>query len=139
MPISSGSFPDVRNVHYSPAGGAQHLAIVSLEQKYRGEARNVLLAALGHHSRPKYVIVVDEDVDIYDLNKVMWAMVFRSQPDRDVIIVPRMAGGPRDPSTPELDVTAVMGFDATEPIGEGFPPFFEILGADDLKIPGWTD
>ena len=41
-----------------------------------------------------------------NLNKVMWAMVFRSQPDRDIIIVPRVAGGPRDPSTPELDVTA---------------------------------
>ncbi len=132
-------YPNVRNVHYSPAGGAQHLAIIALDQKYRGEARNVILAALGHHSRPKYVIVVDNDVDIYDLNKVVWAMVFRSQPDQDVIIVPRMAGGPRDPSTPELDMTAVMGFDATEPIGEGFPPFFEIPGTADLKIPGWTD
>jgi len=49
-----------------------------------------------------------------------------------------VAGGPRDPSTLEPDVTAVMGFDATEPIGEGFPPFFDIPGAEDLEIPGWT-
>jgi 4-hydroxy-3-polyprenylbenzoate decarboxylase/2,5-furandicarboxylate decarboxylase 1 len=132
-------FPNVCNVHYAPAGGAQHLAIVALDQKYKGEARNVILAALGHHSRPKYVFLVDEDVDIYDMNKVVWAMVFRSQPDRDVIIIPRVAGGPRDPSTLEPDVTAVMGFDATEPIGENFPPFFDIPGVAEIKIPGWTD
>ena len=87
----------------------------------------------------KYVIVVDEDVNIYDLNQVMWAMVFRSQPDRDIIVIPQVAGGPRDPSTPELDVTAVMGFDATEPIGKDFPPFFDIPGAANIEIPGWTD
>lgn len=133
------AFPDVHNVHCSPAGGVHHLVIIALDQKYRGEARNVILAALGHQLRPKYVIVVDEDVDIYDMNKVMWAMVFRSQPDRDVIIIPGVAGGPRDPSTLEPDVTAVMGFDATEPIGEGFPPFFDIPGAAGLEIPGWTD
>jgi 2,5-furandicarboxylate decarboxylase 1 len=65
-------------------------------------------------------VVVDEDVDIYDDVKVLWAMSTRFQADRDVVIVPAVGGGPLDPSTPDPNLTAMMGIDATRPFGEEF-------------------
>ncbi len=128
-------YPEVQNVCYSPAGGAQFLVFISLKQRYKGEARNVILSALGDSSRPKIVIAVDEDVDIFDPTKVLWALSFCAQPAEDVIIVPSTAGGPLDPSVPEKDVTSVMGIDATRRFGVKFPEVVAIPGLKDVKIP----
>ena len=60
----------------------------------------------------KHVIVVDDDIDIFDLEQVEWALASRVQADRDVIIVPRMPTIPLDPSVAG-SVTSKMGIDAT--------------------------
>lgn len=126
-------FPEVTGVHYSPAGGTEFMVFVSMRPRYKGQARNVVLAVLGSMKRPKYVIVCDDDVDIYDHVKVLWAVATRSQPDQDVIIVPGIAAGPLDPSVPETNVTAVMGIDATRPFGEPFPEVTYVPGVE--KVP----
>ena len=128
-------YPEVQNVHYSPAGGAQFLLIISLKQRYKGEAKNVFLSALGNALRPKFVIVVDDDVDIYDPIKVLWAVNFCSQPAEDVVIIPSTGGGPLDPSVPEKDVTSVMGIDATRRFGVEFPEVVRIPGVEKVDIP----
>jgi 2,5-furandicarboxylate decarboxylase 1 len=128
-------YPEVQNVHYSPAGGSQFFIIISMKQRYKGEARNVLLSALGDLSRPKFVVVVDDDIDIFDHVKVLWAMNFCMQPAEDVIIIPCLAGGPLDPSVPEKDITSVIGIDATRPFGVEFPEVVKIPGTDEVQIP----
>lgn len=128
-------YPEVQNVHYSPAGGAQFLAIISLKQRYKGEAKNIILSALGDSSRPKFVVVVDDDVDIYDPIKVLWAMNFCMQPAEDVTIIPNTAGGPLDPSVLEKDVTSVIGVDATRRFGVKFPEVVKVPGVEEVEIP----
>jgi len=87
--------------------------VVKIKQQYEGHARKVLLAVIG--SEPtwaKMVTVVDEDVDIYDLNDVMWAQLTRSRPDKDVIIIPDTPTFYRDP---HKDHWGRICTDATKP------------------------
>ena len=87
--------------------------VVQIQQQYEGHARQVLLAVFG--SEPtwaKFCTVVDEDVDIYDVNDVQWAVLTRSRPDRDTLIVPGTPSFYRDPYH---DHWARLGIDATAP------------------------
>ena len=128
------TFPEVTAVSFPDWGGTQYVAVVALRQRYKGQARHLILTALGHASRPKWVIVVDDDIDVHDTERVMWAMITRGQPAADVIIVPGVAGGPLDPSAPEKEVISLMGFDATRPFGVPFPEVCTVPGADTFTI-----
>jgi 4-hydroxy-3-polyprenylbenzoate decarboxylase/2,5-furandicarboxylate decarboxylase 1 len=86
--------------------------------------------------RPKLVIVVDDDINPRDPAQVEWAMAYRVQPDRDVVIVDRLRGVPLDPSSPEPGVGSVMAIDATRPFGTAFPDTTRVPGADEFRVPG---
>jgi UbiD family decarboxylase len=124
-------FPGVRAVHFPNCAGANFLLIVSMKKSQQYEARSLIAAAMSLASA-KYVIVVDEDVDVYNLENVLWAVSNRSQPDQDVMILPRLLGGPLDPSAASHRTTAVMGIDATLPIDRPFPDMVEIPGMDQV-------
>lgn len=126
-------FPEVNDVSFPASGCSEYHCYISMTPRYKGQPRNVLLAALGSSRRPKLAVVVDEDVDVYDDVKVLWALSTRMQADKDVIIVPAAGGAPLDPSTPEPNVTAVMGIDATKPFNEEFADVPEIPGLE--KVP----
>ena len=131
-------FPGVRKVHFHGAGGVGLMCIVAIAQVTRYEARNMLATMLSAQAT-KVVIAVDEDVDIFDLDRVMWAVCTRSQADRDLIVMPRMAAFQLDPSMPERGVMATMGIDATRPFGEDFEKVVTVPGADSLPdiLEGW--
>ena len=87
--------------------------VVKIRQQHEGHARQVLLAVFG--SEPtwaKFCIVVDEDVDIYDLNDVSWAVITRARSDRDVLIIPDTPSFYRDA---HKDHWGRLGIDATVP------------------------
>ncbi len=107
-------FAGVKAVH-QPGWG---MAFVSLTQHTRQEARSVL-AALLSKSEVKIAVVVDEDVDVRSLDKVLWAVTTRSQPDKDTIIMSAMTHSGLDPSS-DAGVSAKMGIDATKPFGQPF-------------------
>jgi 4-hydroxy-3-polyprenylbenzoate decarboxylase/2,5-furandicarboxylate decarboxylase 1 len=129
-------FPEVTGVSYTPEGGADFMVVFSLKQRYAGQARNLIMAALGSPAHPKLVVVTDDDVDIYDSAKVWWAILTRAQPSEDVIILARAAASQLDPSAPEPFVSSVMGIDATRPFGKPFPEIVRIPGVD--AVPDWT-
>jgi UbiD family decarboxylase len=90
-------------------------AVVKLRQEYEGHARQVLLAVFGAEPTwAKTCTVVDEDVDIYSMDDVMWAVLTRSRPDKDVMIIPETPSFYRDP---QKDHWGRMGIDATIPFG----------------------
>jgi 2,5-furandicarboxylate decarboxylase 1 len=128
-------YPDITGVHYAPEGGAEFLVFIGLEQRYVNQAKNVILSALGSVAHPKMVVVVDDDIDLYDSSKVWWAVLTRSQPADDVIIVPKAAGGQLDPSAPSKFGSSLMGIDATIPFGEPFAEVVRVPGVDD--VPPW--
>jgi len=87
--------------------------VVKIRQQYEGHGRQVLLAVFGAEPTwAKICTVVDEDVDIYNMDDVMWAMLTRSRPDRNVMIIPDTPSFYRDPNK---DHWGRMGIDATVP------------------------
>lgn len=101
--------PSVKSVRVP----APYSCYVSIEQRISGQAKNAILAALGADMYMKHVVVVDEDVDIFDDRQVAWALGTRCQPDRDVTIISHARGSDLDPSTSEDGYTAKWGVDAT--------------------------
>ncbi|WP_437222315.1 UbiD family decarboxylase [Planctomicrobium sp. SH661] len=115
-------FPTLEKVAVPSSGGVSFYIVMSMRPRYAGEARAALLAAMGTNLRPKTVIVVDPDIDVQNSTQVEWAVSFRTQPARDVIIVDRLPAGPLDPSIDDsipLDARtgSSMGIDATFPFG----------------------
>ena len=87
---------------------------VAIEQRVLGQAKNAILAVLGSDLYMKRVIVVDQDVDIFNDREVNWAIATRCQPDRDITIITNARGSDLDPSTAGNDgFTAKWGVDAT--------------------------
>ena len=82
--------PGIKSVYAYPAAAASYgVTVVSLEQKYAGHAAQVLslvgqVVAGGYYA--KWIIAVDEDVDIFDFNQVLWAMSTRCNPVEDIDI-----------------------------------------------------
>jgi UbiD family decarboxylase len=116
-----------------PVCGSGNLVYVQIRKDMEGLGVNVALAALGIY-RFKCAIVVDEDIDIYDDAKVLWAVMTRTQADQSFFQVPGSyisrvdptgyppwhagAGGPRLLSTR-------LGIDATKPLDPSFPEIAE--------------
>jgi 2,5-furandicarboxylate decarboxylase 1 len=128
------TFPEVTAVSFPEWGGVQYAAIIAIDQRYKGQARHVILTALGDSSRPKLVVVVDSDINVYNTDEVNWAIITRSQPAQDLIVVPRVAGGPLDPSAPEKELISVWGIDATRPVGGDFPEVVKVPGAATFSL-----
>jgi 4-hydroxy-3-polyprenylbenzoate decarboxylase/2,5-furandicarboxylate decarboxylase 1 len=128
--------PTLRDLCFTDASGGAHL-VVSLRPTFAAQARDVMMAAVtAARVRPKLVIVVDEDIDPRDPTQVEWAVAYRVQADRDVVILDRLRGVPLDPSSPEPGVGAVMAIDATRPFGSAFPDTTRVPGADEFRVPG---
>jgi 2,5-furandicarboxylate decarboxylase 1 len=104
----------VKAVHHPPQASGFH-AVVSIKKTKEGEAKNVIFAALASHVNLKQVIVVDDDIDIYDPKDVEWAVATRVQGDEDIIIIPGALGHVLDKSTRE-GISAKVGIDATIPL-----------------------
>src|SRR5262245_6539578 len=86
---------------------------VSIEQRLPGQAKNAILAVLGADLYMKRVVVVDQDVDVFDDRQVNWALATRCQPDRDITVITHARGSDLDPSTKEDGYSAKWGVDAT--------------------------
>jgi 2,5-furandicarboxylate decarboxylase 1 len=109
--------PHVRAVHVPTSGGAAFTAYVSIRQTRPGEAKHVIPVVLGVDHYLKLVIVVDDDIDVFDEADVLWAMATRAQADRDLVVIGGSLGAILDPSASPEGVTAKLGIDATRPLG----------------------
>jgi len=112
--------PNVKAVHVPLSGTSAFTAYVSIRQSRPGEAKHVIPIALGVDHYVKLVIVVDDDIDVFDESDVLWAVATRMQPDRDLVVISGSLGALLDPSADERGVTAKLGIDATRPFGEPF-------------------
>ncbi len=104
----------VKNVATTPGSRNYFHAIVQIEKKTEGDAKNAILAALSANPSLKGVIVVDDDIDIFSYEDVDYAIATRFQADRDLLIVKGARGSSLDPSAEET--TAKWGIDATKPL-----------------------
>lgn len=122
--------PSVRAVHLTYGGTCRYHLIFSLAKESEGEARSAMLAAMVNNADIKHVVAVDEDIDIFDMEQVEWAIATRFQGDRDLLVVPQVRVSLLDPSSP-AGIGTKLGIDATAPVGslqENFKP---------IAIPGY--
>ncbi|AMM54022.1 UbiD family decarboxylase [Pyrococcus kukulkanii] len=107
--------PKVHGVRLTEGGCMWLHAVVSITKQHEGDGKNAILAAFTGHPSLKRVVVVDEDVNIYDDREVEWAIATRFQPDRDLVVIPDARGSSLDPSGKD-GLTAKWGIDATKPL-----------------------
>lgn len=107
--------PGVRNVRLTEGGCCWLNGVVSIKRNKNGDGVNAGMAALSGHTSMKQVIVVDEDVDIFDDREVEWAVATRMQADR-IVRIPGAAGSSLDPSSHGGPTWKVI-YDATIPDG----------------------
>ena len=119
----------VRNVYAPSSGGGKLTAILQFRKDLEsdeGRQRQAALIAFAAFSELKAVYLVDEDVDIFDSNDLLWAMATRFQGDVDFINIPGVRCHPLDPSQmpgispaiPNRGVSSKMIFDCTVPFRE---------------------
>jgi UbiD family decarboxylase len=115
------NLPNVIAVHVPHRTCGAFLAIIKMKKSSQGEPQQAIMAALGTEFYTKYIIVVDEDVDIFDMNDVMWAVATRVKAEKDIVFIPGAKGAILDPtSDPETFTVTKMGIDATRPLGRDF-------------------
>ncbi|MGI5912640.1 MAG: UbiD family decarboxylase [Syntrophomonadaceae bacterium] len=89
------------NVYAHTSGGGKYMAVLQFKKSQpsdEGRQRQAALLAFSAFPELKHVILVDEDVDLFDSNDVMWALNTRYQGDVDTIFIPGVRCHPLDPS-----------------------------------------
>ncbi len=125
--LDEAGVPDVQGVWAHPAGG-RFLTVVAIKQRYPGHARQAGLIASQCRSGAylgRYVVVVDDDVDITNSEEFLWVLSSRSDPAQSIEILRRAWSGPLDPRIPrdEVGFSSRAVIDATRPYEwrENFP------------------
>ncbi len=112
-----GKVCECRGVNITPGGCSWLHAVVAIKKKNKDDGRNAIEAAFKGHKSLKHVIVVDDDIDIYDTNSVEWAVATRLQAGKGLMIKENEKGSSLDPSAdPHTYTTSKMGMDATKPL-----------------------
>jgi 2,5-furandicarboxylate decarboxylase 1 len=111
----------VTNVSMPVSGNCRFHAYISIAKRTPGAAKNAICAAFAADMLLKHVVVVDDDIDVFDEEQVLWAISNRFQADRGLVVIANAQGSELDPSAGPGGVNAKMGLDATKPIS-GFPP-----------------
>ena len=131
------NLPNVIAVHVPHRTCGAFLAIIKMKKSSQGEPQQAIMAALGTEFYTKYIIVVDEDVDIFDMNDVMWAVATRVKAEKDIVFIPGAKGAILDPtSDPETFTVTKMGIDATRPLGKDFAERLTISDSQRERVRG---
>jgi 4-hydroxy-3-polyprenylbenzoate decarboxylase len=116
VPILRKQFPEIVDFYLPPEGCSYRLAVISIRKQYAGHAKRVMLGLwsfLRQFMYTKFVIVVDEDIDVRSWTDVVWAMTTRMDPARDTTVVEHTPIDYLDFASPEPGLGSKIGLDAT--------------------------
>lgn len=116
VPILRGLFPEIRDFYLPPAACSYRIALVSIDKRYPGHARRVMMGVwsyLRQFTYTRFVIVFDDDIDVRDGNEVLWAIANHVDPARDAMLVERTPVDVLDFASVEPGLGSKMGLDAT--------------------------
>ena len=125
--------PTVKNVCMPVSGNCRFHAYISISKRTPGQAKNAICAAFAADMLLKHVVIVDDDIDVFDEEQVLWAVSNRFQADRGLVVIANAQGSELDPSAGSGGVNAKMGLDATKPL-TGFAPELRVPEAVMQKI-----
>ena len=112
--IVKNTVPTVKNVILTEGGCCWLHAVVSIKKQTEGDGKNVIMAALSAHPSLKHCVVVDEDIDMFNIEDVEYAIATRVKGDDDIIIIPKARGSSLDPVAEKDGTTTKIGVDATK-------------------------
>ncbi len=116
LPLIKMFQPEVVDFSMPAAGWFQGMAIISIKKRYPGQAKKVMMGlwGLGQLALTKIFVVVDEDINVHDMNDVIWAITTRSDAARDIIIINNTPTDTLDPASPLVNLGSKLGIDATQ-------------------------
>jgi 4-hydroxy-3-polyprenylbenzoate decarboxylase len=116
VPLLQKQFPEIVDFYLPPEGCSYRMAVVSIRKQYPGHAKRVMFGIwsfLRQFMYTKFIVVVDEDVDIRDWKEVIWAITTRVDPIRDTTMVDNTPIDYLDFASPVSGLGSKMGIDAT--------------------------
>ena len=116
VPILQKQFPEITDFYLPPEGCSYRMAVVSMKKQYPGHAKRVMMGVwsfLRQFMYTKFIIVVDNDVDVRNWNDVIWAITTRMDPIRDTTLVDNTPIDYLDFASPVSGLGSKMGMDAT--------------------------
>jgi len=116
VPILQKQFSEIVDFYLPPEGCSYRMAIVSIKKSYPGHAKRLMFGIwsfLRQFMYTKFIVVVDDDVDIRDWKEVMWAITTRMDPVRDTTLVDGTPIDYLDFASPVSGLGGKMGLDAT--------------------------
>jgi len=135
LPLIRMFQPEVVDFAMPAAGWFQGIAIISIKKRYPGQARKVMMGlwGLGQLSLTKFFVVVDDDVDVHNMDDVIWAVTTRTDAARDIMIIDNVPTDSLDPASKLVNLGSKLGIDATQKTKEeGFErEVQELVAADD--------
>ncbi|PCJ43701.1 MAG: 4-hydroxy-3-polyprenylbenzoate decarboxylase [SAR86 cluster bacterium] len=120
VPIIQKQYPEITDFYLPPEGCSYRLAIISIKKQYPGHAKRVMMGLwsfLRQFMYTKFIIVVDDDINIRNWEDVIWAMTTRMDPARDTVTIENTPIDYLDFASPVSGLGSKMGFDATTKIG----------------------
>jgi len=114
---AASSVADARDVLLTEGGCSYLHAAVQIKKRDQSDPRKVIEAAFEAHKSLKHVIVVDDDIDIYNPQDLEYAVATRVKGDEDIVIYPNVRGSTLDPRSVD-GITTKVGIDATMTLGE---------------------
>jgi 4-hydroxy-3-polyprenylbenzoate decarboxylase len=116
VPLLQKQFPEIVDFYLPPEGCSYRLAVVSMKKQYPGHAKRVMFGIwsfLRQFMYTKFIIVVDDDIDVRDWKEVVWALTTRVDAARDTLIAQNTPIDYLDFASPVAGLGSKMGIDAT--------------------------
>ncbi len=116
VPLLQKQFPEIVDFYLPPEGCSYRMAVVSIKKQYAGHAKRVMFGIwsfLRQFMYTKFIIVVDDDIDVRDWKEVIWAITTRVDPVRDTLLVDNTPIDYLDFASPVSGLGGKMGLDAT--------------------------
>ncbi len=116
VPLLQKQFTEIVDFYLPPEGCSYRLAVVSIKKQYPGHAKRVMFGIwsfLRQFMYTKFIIVVDDDVNIRDWKEVIWALTTRMDATRDTTLVDNTPIDYLDFASPVAGLGSKMGLDAT--------------------------
>ena len=135
LPLIRMFQPEVVDFAMPASAWFQGMAIISIKKQYPGQAKKVMMGlwGLGQLALTKIFVVVDDNVNVHDMDDVIWAITTRVDAARDILIVDNAPTDTLDPASPLLNLGSKLGIDATQTTKEeGYDrPIQELVKPDE--------
>ena len=116
VPLLQKQFPEISDFYLPAEGCSYRMAVVSMKKQYAGHAKRVMMGIwsfLRQFMYTKFIVVVDDDVDIRSWEDVIWAITTRIDPIRDTVLIDNTPIDYLDFASPVSGLGSKMGLDAT--------------------------